>query len=153
MKKLKKMKKKWRKRNAWGAFNKQFKQRCDKCGKYGLKHCNRKHADNKKTKKMITEKKKMTIKRKNLTEIAIIALSKGISVMIVMLRNKEKEIKKQRGLLMMAIMMSCVMFIDIGEQKEVKKKVWFIKNVKFPTEVCMLCTKDGKTFHLFTKNT
>ena len=46
------------------------------------------------------------------------------------------------------------MFTYGGNQKrKVKKKVWFTDNVKMPTAAGMLCTIDGGTFFLFTKNT
>ena len=42
----------------------------------------------------------------------------------------------------------------MGDKKEnVKKKVWFMESVKLPMEAGILCTIDGDTFYLFTKNT
>ena len=38
-------------------------------------------------------------------------------------------------------------------KEKVKKKVWFAENVKMPMEASMLCTINGDTIFLFTKNT
>ena len=40
-----------------------------------------------------------------------------------------------------------------NEKKKFKMKVWFMDNIKLPMEAGMLCTIDGETFHLLTKNT
>ena len=40
-----------------------------------------------------------------------------------------------------------------NKKGEVKKKVWFVENVKMPMEAGMVCTIDGKAFHMFAKNT
>ena len=39
------------------------------------------------------------------------------------------------------------------ENNTEKKKVWFVDNIKQPSEAGMMCTFDGNTFHSFTKNT
>ena len=41
-----------------------------------------------------------------------------------------------------------------GRKKENNKKiVWFVEDVKQPSKAGMMCTIDGNTFFLFTKNT
>ena len=41
----------------------------------------------------------------------------------------------------------------MSESKKEYKKVWFMEDVKQPSEACMMCIIDGKTFFSFTKNT
>ena len=62
-----------------GAYNKQYKQWCRKCGKYGHKPGNRSALKIKiKTKKIIRKQKDMKIKIENLMECATILVRKGI---------------------------------------------------------------------------
>ena len=51
------------KKKALGAYNKQYKQRCHKCSKYGHKPGDQNCPENKKEKKNDDKTKKMTIKR------------------------------------------------------------------------------------------
>ena len=34
-----------------------------------------------------------------------------------------------------------------------KKKVWLVENIKFPTEAGTMCMIHGEMFHMFMKNT
>ena len=47
---------------------------------------------------------------------------------------------------------SCLLMME-SKQESIKKKVWFTEVVKQPSEAGMMCTIDGDTFYLFTKNT
>ena len=47
-----------------GAYNKQYKQRCCKCGKYGHKPCYQKWPENEKAQKLDDKKEKNDYKEK-----------------------------------------------------------------------------------------
>ena len=93
----------------------------------------------------------MNKKIKNSTWYATIAGEKSICVGIVKNNNKKFE---KAGKAIDGDKDDVVLCLPTTENKKeiVKKKGWFMEDVKQPSKAGMMCTIGGVTFYLFMKN-
>ena len=96
-----------------GAYNKQYKQQCWKCGKYGHKPGDRRCPENKNDKHENNKETERYSYKKISKECATIAVRKGILVKIVRhVKTAIIKILKKWKELLMEMRMICCMFID-----------------------------------------
>ena len=132
---------------ALGAYNKQYEQRCHKCGMV----TNLVIVSVWRTKK--TEKN--DYKKKNFDGVCHHWGRKCTWVKIV-IWEKRKQKKNEEA--KKAVdgngdeLVFCSLMMENKKVKE-KKKAVFVEGVKMPTEAGILCSIDGDTFFSFTKNT
>ena len=138
-----------------GAYNKKYKQQCQRCGEYGHKHGNQRCPKNKNKKE--ENDKKTEYKNRKVDGISNHCCQKGnISRECWAWKNSHYKKFKKAKKAVDEDKDDLVLFLLMSESKtkeNKKEKDRFAEDVKQSSEAGMVCTIDSNKFFLFTKNT